>query len=35
MSIACGASKKADINWLMLIQPPARMGFQRPPGHTR
>jgi hypothetical protein len=32
ISIACGASKKVDINWQMLIQPQARMGFQRPPG---
>jgi hypothetical protein len=28
MSIACGASKEVDINWRILIQPQARMGFQ-------
>jgi len=26
MPIACGASKKADINWRMLIQPQAVTG---------
>jgi len=31
MSVACGASKEADINRRMLIQPPARMPFQRAP----
>jgi len=30
-STACGASKKADTNWQMSIQPQARMGFKRPP----